>query len=61
MIGFIEKLFGDGGSWINGGFFVFNLVVIEYIVSEDILWEGVFMVCLVEMGELNMFEYYGFW
>ena len=61
VTGFTEKPPGDGGSWINGGFFVLNPAVIEYIASEDTPWEGAPMARLAEMGELNTFEHHGFW
>ncbi|TXD50909.1 glucose-1-phosphate cytidylyltransferase, partial [Ralstonia sp. TCR112] len=61
VTGFTEKPPGDGGSWINGGFFVLNPAVIEYIATEDTPWEGAPMARLAEMGELNTFEHHGFW
>lgn len=61
VTGFTEKPPGDGGTWINGGFFVLNPAVIEYIAGEDTHWEGEPMNRLAEMGELNTFEHQGFW
>ena len=35
---FVEKPEGDGG-WMNGGFFVLEPEVLEYIAGDDTLWE----------------------
>ena len=35
---FLEKPLGDGG-WVNGGFFVLNKNIFNYIQSEKTIWE----------------------
>ena len=35
---FVEKPIGDGG-WVNGGFFVLNKKVINYIKGDNTVWE----------------------
>ena len=35
---FSEKLKGDGG-WINGGFFVLNKKIFEYLKDDNTMWE----------------------
>lgn len=60
VTGFQEKPPGDG-AWINGGFFVLNPAVLEYIESDDIAWEGAPLDALARRGELVAFEHRGFW
>lgn len=58
--GFQEKPPGDG-AWINGGFFVLNPKVIDYIEGDQSSWEGAVLVKLAQQGELQAFEHRGFW
>lgn len=58
--GFHEKPRGDGG-WINGGFFVLQPDVIDYIADDSTSWEGDPMTMLAEEGQLQAFEHHGFW
>lgn len=58
--GFQEKPPGDG-SWINGGFFVLNPKVIDYIKGDQSSWEGGALEKLAATGELTAFEHRGFW
>ena len=58
--GFIEKPKGDGG-WINGGFFVLNPKVIDYIDGDSTPWESLPMEKLASSEELNAFFHTGFW
>jgi len=58
--GFQEKPRGDGG-WINGGFFVMQPEVIDYIADDSTSWEGDPMTALAEEGQLQAFEHHGFW
>jgi glucose-1-phosphate cytidylyltransferase len=58
--GFIEKPKGDGG-WINGGFFVLNERVINYIAGDETSWENRPLEQLAFDGELNAFKHTGFW
>lgn len=58
--GFIEKPKGDGG-WINGGFFVLNPKVIDYIDGDSTPWESLPMEKLASNEELNAFFHTGFW
>lgn len=55
---FAEKLTMD--HWVNGGFFVFEKEIFEYIGANDILEREVF-VRLVARKELVAFQHYGFW
>ncbi len=52
-----------GGSmpWINGGFFVLEPQVLDYIESEDTVWEREPLENLSRDGELSAFRHAGFW
>ncbi|WP_422361715.1 glucose-1-phosphate cytidylyltransferase [Reichenbachiella sp.] len=51
------------GSWINGGFFVLNRRVFDYLQSpmDNIMWEQEPMKALVADGELTSYRHSGFW
>ncbi len=57
---FKEKPLGDG-AWINGGFFVLEPDVIEYIKSDSIVWEREPMDKLAKNGFLSAYKHEGFW
>ena len=57
---FHEKPIGDN-SWINGGFFVLNPSVIEFISDDQCMWEEEPLKLLAQKGELNAYRHYGFW
>lgn len=56
--GFREK--PEDGGWINGGFFVLNPKVVEYIADDDSVWEREPMENLVRDNQLNAFLHHGF-
>jgi len=58
--GFQEKPPGDG-AWINGGFFVLNPRVIDYIDGDQSSWEGSPLETVARSGQLQAFEHRGFW
>lgn len=58
--GFQEKPPGDG-AWINGGFFVLNPRVIDYIEGDQSSWEGNPLESIASTGQLQAFEHRGFW
>lgn len=60
VLGFQEKPPGDG-AWINGGFFVLNPEVLNYIDSDSTSWEGAPLETIAKQGELVAFEHRGFW
>ncbi len=60
VTGFTEKPQGDGG-WINGGFFVLNKQVVDYIPDDLTSWEREPMERLAREGQLMSFEHSGFW
>jgi glucose-1-phosphate cytidylyltransferase len=57
---FQEKPEGDG-AWVNGGFFVLEPSVIEYIENDLTTWEQEPLRKLAQEGELNAYKHSGFW
>ncbi|WP_342243469.1 glucose-1-phosphate cytidylyltransferase [Pseudomonas sp. OTU5201] len=57
---FQEKPAGDG-SWINGGFFVLDPSVIDYIDGDQSSWEGAPLMQLAANDKLMAFRHRGFW
>jgi glucose-1-phosphate cytidylyltransferase len=58
--GFHEKPKGDG-AWVNGGFFVLEPTVIDYIDGDSTTFEREPMERLSSGGELNAWRHAGFW
>ncbi len=50
-----------GEGWINGGFFVLQPEVAEYIPGDETLWEGKPMERLAREAQLAAFRHEGFW
>jgi glucose-1-phosphate cytidylyltransferase len=57
---FHEKPMGDG-AWVNGGFFVVEPNVLNYIDGDTTVWEGEPLEQLAKKGELAAFRHEGFW
>jgi glucose-1-phosphate cytidylyltransferase len=58
---FIEKPKGDG-SWINGGFFVLEPEIFNYIKNDDkTVWEKEPLEGLAKNNQLNAYKHSGFW
>ncbi len=58
---FMEKPKGDG-SWINGGFFVCEPKVFNYLTEGDqTVWERKPLEDMAKDGELFAYKHYGFW
>ncbi|MDR1774763.1 MAG: glucose-1-phosphate cytidylyltransferase [Clostridioides sp.] len=61
VVSFAEKPKGDG-AWINGGFFVMESDVFDYIKNGDeTILEREPMESLAEAGQLQAYKYSGFW
>lgn len=60
VFAFQEKPRGDG-SWINGGFFVCEPGVFDYIVDDNTIWERAPLESLASEGELVAYKHNGFW
>ncbi|KAB0506528.1 glucose-1-phosphate cytidylyltransferase [Pseudomonas moorei] len=57
---FQEKPAGDG-AWINGGYFVLDPSVIDFIVDDQSSWEAEPLMLLAEEGNLMAYQHSGFW
>ena len=57
---FKEKEQEDAG-WINGGFFVLNKKVFDYLNDDTTVWEEQPLELLSEQNELHAFKHNGFW
>jgi glucose-1-phosphate cytidylyltransferase len=57
---FTEKPRGDG-AWINGGFFVCEPAIFDYIDGDSTLWEREPMERIAEDGQMAAFKHEGFW
>ena len=60
VVNFQEKPQGDG-AWINGGFFVLEPSVFDYIKDDDTSWEKTSLERLSKEGQLAAYEHDGFW
>jgi len=59
---FQEKPIGDG-VWINGGFFVLNKEIFNYLEGDmnDVQWEKKPLLEIANHGQLNAYSHTGFW
>jgi glucose-1-phosphate cytidylyltransferase len=60
IVKFREKP-SNGGSWINGGFFVLSPKVIDYIESDETHFEHMPLKNLAADGQLSALFHSGFW
>jgi len=60
VISFLEKPKGDG-AFINGGFFVLEPQVIDYIKGDETLWEKEPLEKLAQESQLVAYRHDGFW
>lgn len=60
VLGFKEKPKGDG-AWINGGFFVFQPEIFDYLDDDTTVLEREPLEKLVNNGQLMAYKHYGFW
>ena len=62
VLKFQEKPEGDG-TWINGGFFVLNAGIFDYIEGDmnDIQWEKKPLIEIANDGQLATFRHSGYW
>lgn len=58
---FKEKPNGHEMPWINGGFFVLEPEVIDYIADDSTTWEKEPLEALAKEGELSAYRHTGFW
>ncbi|NJM58567.1 MAG: glucose-1-phosphate cytidylyltransferase [Synechococcales cyanobacterium RU_4_20] len=57
---FQEKPEGDG-AWVNGGYFVLEPEVIDYVQGDKTVWEQEPLEKLAQMGQLSAYKHKGFW
>ncbi|WP_457625254.1 glucose-1-phosphate cytidylyltransferase [Persephonella sp.] len=57
---FKEKPKGDG-AWINGGFFVLEPQIFNYIEGDETIWERDPLENLAKDGQLMAYKHTGFW
>ena len=57
---FMEKPRGDG-AWMNGGFFVLEPAVLDYIDNDTVIFERQPLERLAADGELRAYRHRGFW
>ena len=57
---FTEKPKGDG-AWINGGFFVCEPAVIDYIDHDATVWEREPLERIAAAGQMQAYKHHGFW
>lgn len=60
VVSFLEKPQGDG-NWINGGFFVLEPQVFDYIENDASIFEQQPLKNLANDSQLNAYKHYGFW
>lgn len=59
---FHEKPDGDGeGAYINGGFFVLDHTVLDYVRDDSTIWEREPLERLARDGQLSAYRHNGFW
>lgn len=52
---------GRDTAWINGGFFVLEPSVMDYITGDSTVWEREPLEKLAQDGQLAAYRHYGFW
>jgi len=57
---FKEKPAGDG-NWINGGFFILEPQIFEYLKNDSTVWEKEPLEKLAHDNQLSAFKHNGFW
>ena len=57
---FMEKPAGDG-SWVNGGFFVLEPQIFDYIKGDETYWEREPLENLAKENQLVAYKHSGFW
>jgi glucose-1-phosphate cytidylyltransferase len=60
VVSFVEKPVGDG-SWINGGFFVLESKIFDYIEGDQTIWERDPLESLAAEKQLMAYKHYDFW
>jgi glucose-1-phosphate cytidylyltransferase len=61
QVGCFQEKADAEGAWVNGGFFVLEPSVIDYIEGDLTSWEGSPIIRLSEESQLMAFQHKGFW
>jgi len=51
----------DNKRWINGGFFVLEYGIFDYIKGDSVIWENEPLENLTKDGQLSAYKHKGFW
>lgn len=51
----------ESGNWINGGYFVLEPSVFDYLENDDTVWEKEPLEKLAQENQLSAFKHTGFW
>jgi glucose-1-phosphate cytidylyltransferase len=57
---FLEKPKGDG-AWVNGGFFVCEPGIFNYLQDDNTIWEREPLENIAKDGQLMSYKHHGFW
>jgi len=57
---FVEKPKGDG-NWVNGGYFVLEPSIFDYIDDDTTIWEQEPLQNLTKEGQVSAFKHHGFY
>lgn len=57
----VREKASEDGTWINGGFFVLNPGVFDYITDDDTVWERQPMENLAKDSQMMAYFHSGFW
>ena len=57
---FTEKPKGDG-AWVNGGFFVLNKKIFNYLSNQNCIWEKEPLEKIAKDKQLSAYKHSGFW
>lgn len=60
VLSFLEKPIGDGG-WVNGGFFVLNKKILDFIKGDKTIWEKHSLPKLAKKNQVQAYQHKGFW
>ena len=60
ILNFQEKPLGDG-SWINGGYFVLEPGIFDYIENDQTIWERQPLETLAKDSQLSVHKHKGYW
>lgn len=60
VVSFTEKPKGDG-HWINGGYFVCEPPVFDFIPGDSTIWEHQPLESIAKKGEMAAYKHSGFW